>query len=355
MADDDDKDSKTEDPTEKKLDDAREKGNTAFSKELTISASFLALFLASIFIIPSAISKSFVSLRMNFSSIGDVSLNNGADAAQLIFSSFGNIVLSISPIFAILMFAGLASSVSQNVPSLIAERIRPKLNRISLKSGLKKLFGKHGVREFGKSFLKFSTAGIISFIVFLTEGEAVFNSMMTDALSIPHFTSVVFTKIVGGLLLMTIILGVLDVVWVRRDWIDDLKMSKQDIKDEHKQSEGDPMVKMRTRSLARDRARRRMINQVENATVVIANPTHFSIAMRYNPTEQTAPLVIAKGQDRIALKIREMAEKNEVPIHEDKVLARAMYKVVEVDKELPVEFYAPVAAVIRALSNQERN
>lgn len=351
MADDQDKDSKSEDPTEKKLNDAREKGNTAFSRELTISASFLALFLASMFIIPSAVSQSFIALRMNFATIGDIRLNNGVDAAQLVFSSFGNIVLIISPFLVLLMFAGLASSISQNVPSLIAERIRPKANRISLQSGLKKLFGKHGIREFAKSFLKFSTAGLIAFIVFLTEGDAVFNAMMTDALSIPHFTGEIFTKIVGGLLLMTMVLGALDFVWVRRDWIDDLRMSKQDIKDEMKQSEGDPIVKMRTRSLARDRARRRMINQVEKATLVIANPTHFSIAMRYDPTEHAAPMVLAKGQDRIALKIREMAEKFDVPIHEDKVLARTMYKVVEVDKELPVEFYAPVAAVIRALSN----
>jgi flagellar biosynthesis protein FlhB len=137
-----------------------------------------------------------------------------------------------------------------------------------------------------------------------------------------------------------------DIVWSRVHWRSELRMTRQELKDELKDSEGDPFVKSKRRSLARDRARRRMIAQVPKATVVIANPTHYAIALRYDRAKGGAPLVVAKGADLIALKIREIAAKHSVPIVEDKPLARAMYDAVEVGQWIPAEFYRAVAKIL---------
>ncbi len=147
---------------------------------------------------------------------------------------------------------------------------------------------------------------------------------------------------------MGLIAGV-DLVWSRFHWRQDLRMTKQEVKDELKQSEGDPIVKSRLRSLARDRARRRMMTAVPRATLVIANPTHYSIALKYVRDEDSAPIVLAKGQDLVALKIREIAEANNIPVFEDVALARSMYKQVSVDSVIPQQFYQAVAELIRVV------
>ena len=142
---------------------------------------------------------------------------------------------------------------------------------------------------------------------------------------------------------------VADIVWSRIRWRTDLRMTRQELKDEFKQSEGDPLVKSRLRSLARDRARRRMIAAVPTATVVIANPTHFAIALKYDRAKGGAPVVVAKGADLIALRIREIASRHSVPIIEDKPLARALYDAVEVGQWIPPEFYRAVAKILHLL------
>ena len=142
---------------------------------------------------------------------------------------------------------------------------------------------------------------------------------------------------------------VADIVWSRFKWRVDLRMTRQELKDEIKQSEGDPLVKSRLRSLARDRARRRMIAAVPSATVVIANPTHYAVALKYDRAKGGAPLVVAKGVDLVALRIREVACRHSVPIVEDKPLARALYEAVEVDQWIPPEFYRAVAKILHFL------
>ncbi|MEQ9248234.1 MAG: EscU/YscU/HrcU family type III secretion system export apparatus switch protein, partial [Nitratireductor sp.] len=137
--------------------------------------------------------------------------------------------------------------------------------------------------------------------------------------------------------------------WSRHQWRVDLRMTRQEVKDEHKQTEGDPIVKARLRSLARDRARQRMMSAVPQATLVIANPTHFAIALRYRRDEDAAPVVVAKGQDLIALRIREIATEHNIPVFEEPVLARSMYKQVSVDNLIPSQFYKAVAELIRRI------
>jgi flagellar biosynthesis protein FlhB len=143
------------------------------------------------------------------------------------------------------------------------------------------------------------------------------------------------------------LIAAIDIVWSRFHWKQDLRMSKQEVKDEFKQSEGDPIVKSRLRSLARDRARKRMMTAVPRATLIIANPTHFSIALKYVREEDAAPVVLAKGQDLVALRIREIAAANGIPVFEDVALARSMYKQVSVDSVIPAQFYQAVAELVR--------
>jgi flagellar biosynthetic protein FlhB len=146
-----------------------------------------------------------------------------------------------------------------------------------------------------------------------------------------------------------------DFIWQRFHWKQDLRMTRQEVKDELKQSEGDPIVKSRIRSVARDRARRRMMAAVPRATLIIANPTHYAIALKYVREEDSAPLVLAKGQDLVALKIRELAEANGIPVFEDVALARSMYKQVSVDSVIPQQFYQAVAELVRIVySNKAR-
>ncbi|OYZ77463.1 MAG: flagellar biosynthesis protein FlhB, partial [Rhizobiales bacterium 24-66-13] len=153
----------------------------------------------------------------------------------------------------------------------------------------------------------------------------------------------------------TIALVGADLVWARFRWRADLRMSHQEVKDEFKQAEGDPMVKARMRALAQQRARQRMLTNVPKASLVIANPTHYAIALQYDRAKGGAPLVVAKGMDLIALKIREIAERNNIPVIEDRALARAMYDAVQVDQWIPNEFYRPVAKILYFIYSRKPN
>lgn len=165
--------------------------------------------------------------------------------------------------------------------------------------------------------------------------------MFSDPQTIFVRLASIIKKILVVVLLATAIVGIIDLFWTRYHWYDQLRMTKQDVKDEFKQSQGDPIVKARQRSIARDRARRRMMKNVSRATLVIANPTHFAVALRYVRSENDAPVVVAKGQDLIALRIREIAEENNIPVFEDPPLARSMFAQVSVDSVIPSVFLRP--------------
>lgn len=353
MAENEDRDNKTEDPTEKKLSDAYEKGNVPFSREVTYVASMLAITLVAAVYGKSFVFEVAVVLRSLLGNSTDWSLSTGEDAMALMAFATKAIGLLLLPFFAALTAMGLISSLAQNLPRVVPDRIYPKVERVSLQKGIGRLFGSHGLKEFAKSFFKFSSASIIALFITFYNAEWVLDHLIMDAIRIPSTILYLFIQTAFGLVLLLSMVAVADYVWVRREWYDKLRMSHQEIKDERKQSEGDPLVKMRSQSLARDRARNKMILNVPEATLVIANPTHFSIALRYRPQIDPAPLVLAKGQDLIALKIREIAEEAEIPLIEDKPLARSMYKMCVVDQEIPVEFYAPIARIVRILNDKD--
>ncbi|MDN2580783.1 flagellar biosynthesis protein FlhB [Aquibium sp. ELW1220] len=354
MADDDDKESKTEQASEKKIRDAVEKGNLPFSKEAPIFATLLAVLVFALFFAYDAMVRLAVFLSTFLERPNEWSLSNSADAISLYQIVFMEIARAIVVVMALLVAAGVGASVMQNLPQFVGDRIMPKLNRISPMAGWKRLFGVQGLVEFLKSLGKVLFAGV--FLGFAMSDVHV--RLLEGMLMLPSAFGMQIRDIVVDLVMvvafaMALIAGA-DLLWTRFHWMQELRMTKQEVKDEHKQAEGDPILKSRMRSLARDRARQRMMASVPRATLVIANPTHFSIALRYVREETAAPIVVAKGQDLIALKIREVAEEHGIPIFEDVTLARSMFKQVSVDSMIPPQFYQAVAELIRIIQGNRK-
>jgi flagellar biosynthetic protein FlhB len=281
---------------------------------------------------------------------GGIPLKNGADSYKL-----GGYVLTetfafLAPLLGVILLGGLAGTFVQGAPRIAFERIAPDLSRISIRSGWTRLFGIHGLIELLKTVAKLGiVGGAIAFSLVVDRGLLT-DALRTEPRNLPGLAVTLLVHLTAIVCLTGGVLALAELTWSRFKWRRDLRMSRQELKEEIKQSEGDAFVKARMRSLAQSRARKRMIAAVPRATLVIANPTHFAIALRYMREEGGAPIVLAKGKDLIALKIREVAEQHNIAVFEKKELVRAMYEQVEVDKMIPVEFFRPVAELIHILS-----
>ena len=355
---DEDKDSKTESPTEKKLRETMEKGNVPHSREATLFASMLATVIYVTFFLPSRMGRMGEVLRDLFEKPDQWRLDTGPDALSLFTRIGWEVSNMLLPAVVLFFVFGIGSSLFQNLPTPVLERIRPQISRISPAAGWGRIFSTSGLVEFGKSMAKIVLVGIVMFFALRSQFFGSIDALVSDPQTIFVRLSTIIQKILIIVLLATALVGIADLFWTRYHWFDKLKMTKQEVKDEFKQSQGDPIVKSRQRSIARDRARRRMMKAVPRATLVIANPTHFAVALRYVREEGDAPVVVAKGQDLIALKIREIAEQNGIPVFEDPPLARSMFAQVSVDSVIPSVFYKAVAELIHriyaAQSNKKR-
>lgn len=352
MAEDDDKDSKTEDPTEKKIQDALEKGQVPFSREIPLFVSLVAFTTYLIFAGNKLLLDLASFLRVIFERAAQVDLGTSLDATNLFALVTSKLILLIAPLLLILMAGGIIASVLQNEPRIVVDRIAPKANRISLKKGWERVFGKQGFVEFLKSVSKLLfAAGIVAGAMASAPSD-----LLAGMFKHPNAFSITIMSLIERLLISVCVamalVAAVDLLWSRYSWRENLRMSHKEIKDEYKQAEGDPILKARMRSLARDRTRRRMMDSVPTATLVIANPTHVSVALRFESDQDDAPIVVAKGQDLVALRIREIAKANDIPIFERIDLARALNKQVQVDQVIPAEFYAAVAELIRAIYNR---
>lgn len=346
MAETHDKDSKTEEATEKKLRDAIEKGNVPFSKEAATFASLGGILVIGSLFLSGNVMHLRQTLERFIDNPGGWSLETGGDVTEL-FRAIGlDAARLLIPAIVILACAGIVSSFLQNPPQLVYDRIAPKLSRVSVVQGWKRLFSMQAQVEFLKALFKFGVVAFVGVLVIRSAHSDVVKAMFMEPGAIPELARSMVMKLIGAMITATVLLVVADLVWSRLFWQRELRMTRQEVKDEHKQSDGDPILKARMRSLARDRSRRRMIAAVPRATLVIANPTHFAVALRYVREEGGAPMVVAKGQDLIALKIRHVAEENGIPVIEDKLLARSLYESVQVDKVIPSQFYKAVAEII---------
>jgi flagellar biosynthesis protein FlhB len=341
-----DQDNKTEDATDKRVRDAIEEGNIPISREASTLASFIAIFLALSFLIAGNALHLMNALTRLIDDPGDWRLENSADVVMLVEFIGGDMARLLVPIILLLLVAGVAATVLQHPPQIAVKRIQPDWSRISPMKGLKRIFGMQGAVDFGKALFKFTAVGIVGFFVLRTMQREVLASMFMEPWAIPPLLRDAVLRLLGAVIVLTLVLVAADIFWSRFKWRKDLRMTKQEVKDEHKQMEGDPKIKARIRSIARDRARKRMIAAVPRATVIITNPTHYAVALRYVREEGGAPVVLAKGLDLVALKIREVGEKHNVPIVEDKPLARSLYNSVEVDQLIPPQFYKAVAEII---------
>ena len=355
MAEGVDKDSKTEEATEKKIRDTIEKGKLPHSKETAIFASFVAILAFTVFYARDAAMELGMFLSMFLEKPDAWPLATETDVIELYRSVMMEIGRAVAALLVLLVVAGIVASVGQNMPRFVGERIRPQASRISLVQGWKRMFGVQGFVEFLKSVAKVGFAILVLVIALSDSVSRILSGMLTNPV---EFASVIRSFAVDILIAIVFVMGAIaaaDFIWQRFHWKQDLRMTRQEVKDELKQSEGDPIVKSRIRSVARDRARRRMMAAVPRATLIIANPTHYAIALKYVREEDSAPLVLATGQDLVALKIRELAEANGIPVFEDVALARSMYKQVSVDSVIPQQFYQAVAELVRIVySNKAR-
>jgi flagellar biosynthetic protein FlhB len=346
LSDDQDKDSKTEDPTGKKMQDALDKGNVAISPEVAIFTSTLAFYMFLVFFLP----KNSAHLAEVLKGLVEHPEQWNVEQSSDLVSLCGYLLLQsahfLLPAAILFMSFGMLASVGQHMPSFVLERIRPQWNRISPASGFKRLFSVNGLVNFGKSLVKIVAAGVIMYLSLRSEYFKLLDSIFSDPQTVFPILMGIVRKMVIVVLACAFIVAAADVLWTRFQWHSNLKMTKQEVKDEMKQSQGDPVVKSRQRSIARDRARRRMISNVPRATLVITNPTHYAVALRYVAQESEAPIVVAKGQDLVALRIREIAQENGIPIFEDPPLARSMFAQVSVDSVIPSVFYKAVAELI---------
>ncbi len=347
-----DKESKTEEATEKKIRDSLDKGQVPHSREATTLASMLAILIAVVFLLTDNVVKLRFSLESFIDHPGSFNISTGADASAILFVVAIEMAKVVGPVLLVLAVAGIAASFLQNQPQLVVDRIEPKLERISIAKGWSRIFGVQGQVEFLKSLFKLSIVAVAGYIALGKSYREFFNALFMEPAAIPGLMQDLSIQFLSAIVVATAVLVGADLAWSRFSWRKELRMTKQEVKDEHKQVEGDPLIKMRLRSLQRDRSRRRMIASVPKATLIVANPTHYSVALRYVREEGGAPIVVAKGKDLIALKIRFIGEQHGIPIYEDRALARSLYASVEVDKMIPPEFYKAVAGVILFLAQR---
>lgn len=247
----------------------------------------------------------------------------------------------------IVIIAILLASIGQNGLILSADPIKPKLERVSIIKGFKRLFSLRSLVEFTKGVLKIAIIASITWLIVDMSMGGIQNSYTFSISDILLYIAQLSKELLIGVCIALFIIASADFAYQRYEYYKSLKMSRQDIRDEYKQTEGSPEVKSKLREIRSERARKRMISEVPKADAIITNPTHYSIAIKYDQTINEAPIVVAKGQDHLALAIREIAKQHEIPIVENPPLARALYQTVDIEQEVPFEHYHAVAEVIR--------
>lgn len=342
---DDEEFQRTEQATDKRLQEARERGDVPRSAEIK-NVAVLAGSLAVLALCSALIAQSLQPLFVTFLGTAHQIPVDQEGARVLGSDLILRLLLILAPALAVMMMATLAGGFAQGRPTISWDKVTPKWSKISLPGGFKRLFGAANAIEFLKTLLKFAVVGAaVIYFVWPSANQAV-NLAESEPVSMLHLIRTVSIKLVFAVLVMVLVMAVADYAWQYFNFQKRMRMTKQELKEEHKESDGDPLIKARIRSLRLQRARKRMMAAVPTADVVITNPTHYSIALKYEHGKMGAPKVVAKGVDHIAAKIRELATEHKVPLVENPPLARALYATVEIDAEIPEEHYKAVAEVI---------
>ena len=345
MAEQQDNAQRTEDATPKRLEEARKKGDAPKSQEaiaaIMLGAGALGLWL---FAGPTAhgIAKTAVPF---IDRPHDFLIDAGA--LQRLFAGLSiKLAAVLAGLGSLFITAALLANVGQARPVFTTERMKPSLQKISPIAGLKRIFGPSGLFNFAKGVGKLLLVGAILSLALWPDREILVTALYSNGQSLLVTVQATILKLIGlTVLAMTIIAG-LDYAFQRHSWKQRLRMTKDEIRRELKESEGDPQIKGRLRQLRETRARKRMVAVVKDATVLIMNPTHFAVALDYELGSAEAPICLAKGVDDVALRMRAAAEEYGVPIVENPPLARALYAAAKVDEEIPIDHYEAVAKVI---------
>ncbi|MDD4615985.1 MAG: flagellar biosynthesis protein FlhB [Alphaproteobacteria bacterium] len=343
MSDDDDQ--KTEPPSPKRLEEAREHGQLPVSREVAMWTSMLGLLMVMAMAVPPMMRRMFGFLHDFVASSHAIPVNENS-VQRLFLHVFAQTALISGVAFLLLMGAIIAGYMMQTGFFFSLDLIMPDFTRLSPMRGLKKLFSLSSLVELGKSLLKLSFLGGMAYVVLvpLMKEAATFTGFPIEDILVFVHKNVV--HLIEMLLLVFTAIAAMDLFYTRFQYIRGLRMSKAEIKDEYRQQEGDPMIKGRLRQLRVEKARKRMMAQVPKADVVITNPTHYAVALQYEALKMTAPVVVAKGVNLIAEHIREIAEENNIPLVSNPPLARALYGSVEIDQQIPGEHYKAVAEII---------
>ncbi len=336
---------KSEDPTQKRLDDARKKGQVAFSREVSNFSMLLALTISISAALPWIFTTAKASLTKYIAFSHEFSLKN--EALEQMMPLIATDALRLAGFtFGMMMVFAIIPSVIQNGFNASAESIKPKLEKISLKKGLGRMFSSRSVMEFVKGVIKITLVGVIAFLVVSSEVhrlELMPEKNVEDVIAFLYELSI---KIMIPCLVAIFFIAVIDWIYQKAQHKKQMMMSVQEIKDEYKQQEGDPIVKGKLKQLRLERGRQRMMQAVPEADVVITNPTHYAIALKYEHDKMDAPIILAMGKDNIAQRIKGIAEENKISIVRNAPLARALHEEGKLDEPIPLEHFQAVAEVI---------
>jgi len=345
MAEGDDSASKTEEATPRRIEEARKEGNVPKSADLAQVCALAGAF-AAIAMGGGAMARHLGDELLPFIAHPDsIDLRGGAGVAVTWQAS-----MAAAPFLAAVMggamLAGVAGNLVQHGVLFTNAKLQPDLSRLSPIEGFKRVFGIDGFMSFLRSILKVLLVSAVAWWVLAPHAGELAGLVRVGPMGVLDYSAGVGRSLMLAVLGLLSLGAIIDFIWQRQRFMVRMRMSKEEVKEDFKQSEGDPHIKARQRQIRNERAKRRMIQQVPTATVVIANPTHFAVALRYEQGETAAPLCVAKGIDEVALRIREVAEEAGVTVIEDPPLARALFSAVEIDQIIPQEHYEAVAKII---------
>lgn len=356
MADDqlEDEESKTEEPTHKRLEDALEKGQIINSKEVTNFFVLITFAGMLIWILPFAAKEYLQKLAGIIEHSGEVSFNK-AMVGQVIVPYFNKTLLLLLPAFLLAIIAAIFSTFIQNAQFVFStEKLAFDLSNISIFKGIDRLFSARSFVEFLKGLVKIVVIGIILYLIIRSDiSQMLFYQDMPIQSILLELTNIIKHLLIAAVVVVAAI-AALDYSYQRYEYYKSMRMSRYEVKQEFKQTQGNPEIKQKQRSLARERIKNQIKVVVPKADVIITNPEHYAVALQYDANKMAAPIVIAKGVDMVAQVIKELAKEADVPIVRDPPLARSLYKAIAINQAISVEHYQAVARVISYVYSLKR-
>ena len=340
-----DESQKTEDPTARRLEEARKRGQVVYSREV---ANWLMLFTATVLVVMAGpgIMGDLRDTLSRFISESHALPADGPGLHDLLSGLFWHVMGIVALPFLVLAGVGIFAGFIQTGPIFTFDPVKPDISKISISSGFDRLFSLRAVMELVKGLVKLVIVGAAGVFVLMPYFAGIEHFVGQDLAAAMFDLRALFLKMMVAVLSVLFLVAALDYLYQRQDFLSKMRMSKQEIREEFKQTEGDPQIKARLRELREKKARQRMMQAVPEADVVITNPTHFAVALKYDAKAMDAPQMLAKGADLIAQRIRALAEENKIPIVENAPLARALYDSMEIEQTIPQEHFKAVAEVI---------